>query len=301
MRPRDFALVVVGAVLWGSGGIAGTFLAAGSDLSMIAVASYRLLVGGGVLAAGLLVAGRVRRTPWRPTVGRSRPVVIRILATGALAATYQATYFVAVSLASVSAATFVALGAAPVVVAVATAARARRRPATHVVVAMGLALAGLALLLGVPATGGPRFGLGLGLALVSAIAFAVMTLLNSRPLPGLEPLTLTAVSFSLGGAVLLPFAAVVGAGLVAPSGADGWLLIGFLGAVPTAAAYGAYFAGLRRVPATTAAVLALLEPLTAAVGAALLLGERLGPAGVAGAALLAAAIVALRPRGERVI
>jgi DME family drug/metabolite transporter len=166
---------------------------------------------------------------------------------------------------------------------------------------MGLALVGLALLLGSPGGGGARAGLGLGLALGSATAFAAMTLLNSRPVPGLEPLALTAVSFSLGGLALLPFAAVIGGGLVAPRGVAGWALIAFLGVVPTAAAYGAYFTGLQRVPATTAAVLALLEPLTAAVGAAVLLDERLGVAGAAGAALLAGAVVLLRPRRSGVI
>ena len=290
VRPRDFALVVVGAVLWGSGGIVGVLLAGGSDLSMIAVASYRLLVGGGVLAVGLAVAGRLRVVP------RSRPVVVRVVATGALAALYQASYFAAVSLASVSAATFVALGAAPVVVAVVMATRTRQRPPARVVAATALALTGLALLLGGPTAGAPALGIGLGLALVSAVAFAAMTMLNSRQVAGLEPLALTGLAFTLGGAVILPIAAVLGAGLVAPSGAQGWLLVAFLGVVPTAAAYGAYFTGLRRVPATTAALLALLEPLTAALGAALLLGERIGPTGAAGGVLLIAAVALVRPR-----
>ena len=290
VRPRDFGLVAAGAVLWGSGGVVGALLATGSEVSMVAVASYRLLVGGGVLALGLAVAGRLRGVP------RSRPVVVRVLATGALAATYQASYFAAVSLASVSAATFVALGAAPVVVAAVTAARSRRRPPARVVAAMALALLGLALLLGVPVSGAPAVGLGLGLALVAALAFAVMTVLNSSAVPGLEPLALTAMSFTLGGAALLPVAALLGGGLVAPRGVQGWLLVAFLGVVPTAAAYGAYFSGLRRVPATTAALLALLEPLTAACGAALLLRERIGPTGAAGGALLLWAVLLLRPR-----
>ena len=40
-----------------------------------------------------------------------------------------------------------------------------------------------------------------------------------------------------------------------------------------------------------AALLALLEPLTGAILAALILGDRLGVTGVAGAALLAAAVI----------
>ena len=52
-----------------------------------------------------------------------------------------------------------------------------------------------------------------------------------------------------------------------PGDAEGWVLLAYLAVVPTAAAYSAYFTGLRGVPATTAALLALLEPLTATIGA----------------------------------
>ncbi|MFS0700861.1 DMT family transporter [Cellulomonas sp. 179-A 4D5 NHS] len=286
-----FGLVLLGALLWGTGGVAGTVLARETDLPMLAVASYRLLVGGGALVVVLALTGRLA------VVARSRAVVVRVAVTAVLAAVYQAFYFVAVGIASVSVPTLVALGASPVLVAAATVALNRRRPATRVLVALGLALVGLVLLVGVPT--GPGATAGALLALVSAGAFATMTLLNSRPVPGLAPLPLTALSFTLGGVLLLPVAATLGGGLALPpagSGPAGWLLLAFLGLVPTALAYGAYFTGLRTVPPTTASVVALLEPLTGAVLAALLLGDRLGWPGLVGGALLGAAVVALRPR-----
>jgi DME family drug/metabolite transporter len=58
-----------------------------------------------------------------------------------------------------------------------------------------------------------------------------------------------------------------------------------------AGAYAAYFRGLRTTPAGTAALMALLEPLVGTVLAVLILGDRLGPAGVAGAAPLIVALV----------
>jgi len=62
--------------------------------------------------------------------------------------------------------------------------------------------------------------------------------------------------------------------------------------VPTALAYAASFRGLHRAVAPgTAAVLALLEPLTAAVLAAAVLGERLGALGITGALVLAVAVL----------
>ena len=63
------------------------------------------------------------------------------------------------------------------------------------------------------------------------------------------------------------------------------------GTGPTAVAYTLYFRGLRSAAASTAALLTLLEPLTGTILAAILLGERLSATGMAGAAIIAAAVI----------
>jgi hypothetical protein len=68
-------------------------------------------------------------------------------------------------------------------------------------------------------------------------------------------------------------------------------LLAALGTGPTAVAYTLYFRGLRTAPAGIAALLSLLEPLTGTVLAALILGDRLGPTGIAGAVILAMALI----------
>jgi DME family drug/metabolite transporter len=60
---------------------------------------------------------------------------------------------------------------------------------------------------------------------------------------------------------------------------------------PTALAYTLYFRGPRRAPASTGALLSLLEPLTVTVLSVAFLGNRLGPAGIVGAILLAVAVL----------
>ena len=62
------------------------------------------------------------------------------------------------------------------------------------------------------------------------------------------------------------------------------------GAVTTAAAYAIYSIGLRRVPASVAGIVTLLEPLTATLLGVLIFGERLGSAGIVGALLLLSAL-----------
>jgi drug/metabolite transporter, DME family len=56
-------------------------------------------------------------------------------------------------------------------------------------------------------------------------------------------------------------------------------------------AYTLYFRGLRTAAASTAALLTLLEPLTGAILAAFVLGQRLSAAGIAGAVTLVAAVL----------
>lgn len=72
--------------------------------------------------------------------------------------------------------------------------------------------------------------------------------------------------------------------------------------LPTALAYTAYFHGLASgTSPDTGAVLALLEPLTAATLAAIVLGERLGVVGTIGALVLGVAVVrAARGSGSTV-
>jgi DME family drug/metabolite transporter len=77
----------------------------------------------------------------------------------------------------------------------------------------------------------------------------------------------------------------------------GWPWLLYLGAVATAGAYAVYALGLRRVPASVAGVVTLLEPLTATLLGVLLFSERLGAAGALGVIMLLGAIGLLCPEG----
>ncbi|MFD7905354.1 EamA family transporter, partial [Kitasatospora sp. NPDC059747] len=155
-------------------------------------------------------------------------------------------------------------------------------------VAVVSALGGLALLVAAPAAG-PRPALGVGLALLAGAGQSGLTLWargggSARAGTG---------AFTTGLLCLLPLAAVEG---VLPTAGDPALTGGallFLGTVPTLFAYRWYFTGLAVVPGTTAAVLVLLEPATAALIGVAFLGEPLTAGLLAGSALLLVAIAAL--------
>ncbi|WP_084077119.1 DMT family transporter [Demequina sp. NBRC 110057] len=291
MRSSHFGLVVLAAVLWGTGGVLGALLAEHSDVPAPSIAMWRMLIAGLALIAVLAVSRTLGLGSLTPAMRR------RILITGALTALFEVAYFGAVALAGVSLATLVTIGSAPLWVAVADAAVGRVRPAPRTVAALALALAGLAALLGTSIDAGQDALTGVAVALAAGAAFASLTFVNRRPVAGLTAVRLTALSFTAGGVMLLPVAGLGGWGV--PSGTEGWGYALALGVVSTACAYVAYLAGLATVPAFVATIVSLLEPLVAAVLGALVLGERIGPWGAVGGAALAGAVVLLRPQRDR--
>ncbi|NEA47551.1 EamA family transporter, partial [Streptomyces sp. SID10815] len=156
------------------------------------------------------------------------------------------------------------------------------------------ALAGLAVL--VLGSGGVAVRpWGVLLALLSAAGYSVMTLLTrwwGRD-GGADNSATTVGAFAVASGCLLPLALTEG---LVPHTADPvrllWLLA-YIGTVPTALAYALYFAGAAVVRSATVSVVMLLEPVSAAVLAVALLGERLTPATLAGTALMLGSVAGL--------
>ncbi|PKQ25478.1 MAG: EamA family transporter [Actinobacteria bacterium HGW-Actinobacteria-4] len=290
VRPRHFALVVLAATLWGSGGVVGKVLGDHSGLHAMSVAMWRMAVGGLVLLGFLAVR---RALTLRPL---TRPMWVRILLTGGFTAVFEATYFSAINLSSVGLTTLIAIGSAPVMVAAFDWFALRTRPPRLTVIALVIALTGMVLLLGGSLDVGRSGMWGAALALVTGASFAGVSVVNRHQIPGLPPVLLTGTAFTAGALMLVPFALIAGIG--APADATGWGLVLLLGVVITAFAYIAYLSGLVTVPPFVATIVTLLEPLIAAVLGAIVLSERLGPLGIVGGIVLGAAVVMLRPQRD---
>ena len=277
------AMFVIGAaLLWGTVGLVGAIVHQRSGLSALAISFWRLAFASAAMLPLLL-----RR---RPAFARSDR--LRLVGVGAALAAYQACYFTAVMLAGVSLATLITLGLAPVLMALGGRLLLDETPQRSTVVAGAVALVGLFLLIGAPASGTVATALsGAGLACGSAAGYAGMTLLTRRRSASGQIATFTAASLGVGALAALP--AALWDGLVLPGDAITVLLLVYLGVGPTALAYVAFFRGLTTVAATTAGVLTLIEPAAATLLAVVLLDERLGAGGAAGALLLMATAVTL--------
>nr|WP_063779265.1 DMT family transporter [Kibdelosporangium sp. MJ126-NF4] len=272
--------LIVAGVLWGTGGLTGALLQDLAGLHPLAVAAYRLLIGGTIATVALV--GQIRR------LKLTKAVIRRLLAAGGLLAIFQASYFGGVAMTSVSLATLVTIGSSPVLLAVFTAIRARRLPSARTSLCIVAALAGLALLAGTPSTRDTGSTvLGILMCLTAASGFATFTVINRRPV--LPPGPTISLGLLLGGLFLLPIALPLG--MTLPMQPNVLLTVTFLGIVPTAVAYGLYLAALRGVNAVAAALAAVLEPLTATVLSVLFFDESLGTTGLIGALMLGVALV----------
>ncbi|NEC74074.1 EamA family transporter, partial [Streptomyces rochei] len=136
---------------------------------------------------------------------------------------------------------------------------------------------------------------GVLLALLSAAGYSVMTLLTrwwGRD-GGADAAGTSVGAFAVTSLCLLPLALAEG---LVPHTADParllWLLA-YVAAVPTALAYGLYFAGAAVVRSATVSVIMLLEPVSAAALAVLLLGEHLTAATLAGTLLMLGSVAGL--------
>jgi drug/metabolite transporter (DMT)-like permease len=160
---------------------------------------------------------------------------------------------------------------------------------------LGIALASAGLALVAQIWQGARLDLlGVAAGLGAAICSAGYFLLGEHGASRHDSFGLTAVGLAIGAVMvaavappwtlpsgLLTTAAVLG-GLPAPV----WLVLLVLAVAGTVLPYVAGLRALRDLPAALASVLALVEPLTAAVLAWLLLGQEIGPTQLAGAVLL---------------
>lgn len=295
--------VCLAGILWGTGGLALEIVRDHAQMSVLTISAYRMLIAAGAL---LVASFALRRGPRLVALVRAHPdrAVVVGLGTGA----YQALYFGSVATAGVTVATVVSLGLAPVLLAVVDLVRARRRTATRSTVRLTLvvssALSGLVLvsvasgMASGTASGahavGPEPVLGLLLAIASGSVYAATTALGSTLVAsdGVDPLALTTVATTAGAVGLVPVA-LAGGGPFVTSDPAALGTLAYLGIFTMALAYGLFYAGLRTTRSGAAVVATLLEPVTAAVAAAVLLGERLGPLGIVGSVLILAAVAGL--------
>jgi DME family drug/metabolite transporter len=278
------------AFLWGTGALVVNLLIARHGFSPETISFWRFTVGAVVL---LVLFGRPAL--WQAV----RPHALLVLGSGLCMALYVLFWFFGIARIGAAVPTLISLCLPPVLVTLVAVLRGRERLDAALLTVLAGSLAGTVLIVlqhgdAGPVAGGRLLAEGVGFSVGSAVLYTGFTLVSGR------------LSTQLGAArsatcLTVVAAAVMGlTGFIEPlrwpfeAAPEAWLL--YLGVVTAALALLAFSWGAQRLSPTALTVASLVEPLTAVLLAALLLGQALGPLQWLGAALLLASIWGLSQR-----
>jgi len=282
MSPRQvghiylaFAMMTVGSTVIASRLIAG-------DLPPFVATALRFAIALPVMAGIALAA----RSVW-PRLTRSEWVLLAVQA-GAGSVGY--TTLLIAGLAHMPAADAgIVIGTLPAVSALFAVAILGERPHPRLLLSVALATAGVLAVAW--SGGGERSWLGVALVLAAVLCESAFILLNKRMAVPLAPLLQATAMTGLGLVISAPFALL-------DAGRADWTFpalaaVTWYALVPTVGGFLLWYAGAARVSGAEAATFTAIAPLTAVTGAALVLGEPVGPAQLAGMLTVIAAIALL--------
>lgn len=279
MQFVSLLMVLIAAVLWGTTGTAQTFIV--GDVSSVAVATMRSLIGGCGLLLLLLLSRNLnfKHWNWKWT----------ILAALSIAA-FQCLFFTSVRLTGVAVGTVVTIGSAPIFAGIIEAIFWRIRPMRIWVIATMVSICGSILLFS-PDNETSIYPKGVILALCAGFLFALYTNVSKRLMETAETLQAVAVVFTLCAVFLVPFSFTNGVQWLTFS--TNIIVVLYLAIFTCAIAYLLYLSGLKKISSSTAVTISLIEPLTAALFGVFLIGEYLSAVSWIGVALLLGGIVIL--------
>lgn len=300
-------LIALAALLWATTGIVAKFLFTGTELEAITLGFLRLVVAlpffwllmrreqKQLVAAqpGQQVAGSLLRS-------LGLKAFLPLAALGLFQAFYQGSYLLAVDLTGAGIATLISLCLPPVLVAILAAPLLGEKPNLLTVIAALAAIAGTGMLVvsDMDTAGSLRLA-GILMALLAAAVYTGFTLTSRYNSAGTPVFTTAFICFATAALLLLPVVAFSGGfeGLDT-LGLKHWLMIVYIGVVPTCIGYVSFFSGIKTTPATLSSIIVTLEPLFVALLAWVILGEVLGPVGIAGALILTIAVIVASRYGK---
>lgn len=274
--PKSLAMMVAAMSIFGTIGIFRRMI----PLSSAWVAFFRGGIGSVFLLLFVLLTGKkAERKP-------EKRELILLSVSGAVIGVNWMFLFEAYNYTSVSVATL-CYYMAPTIVVVISSLFFRENMTGIKAVCTAAALAGMVMVSGVAdgslPGGGDLKGILFGL---SAAAMYASVVLMNKSTSGIDPYQKTVIQLSCATLVMIPYLIAEGG----PAGAEwGASLIAFLlivGIIHTGLSYALYFGSMDGLRTHTVALLSYIDPVTALILSAIILGERLTPLGIFGAVLI---------------
>ena len=267
--------ILAAATLWGLLGPV-AMVALRQGVTPLEIAFWRAAIAGALYAAHAFASSR-----WR-LASRDLPAIVAFGLTGV--SLFYSSYLLAVE-AGGAALAAVLLYTAPAWVALAAWSVLGEPLGRRRLLAVAATIIGVALV-ATAGSGGVRVTpAALGWGLAAGASYALYYLFGRRYFALYPTASVLALALPVGALGLLPLVAFQA------KSPTTWAAIGFIAVVPTYGAYLLYAAGLRRLEATRAAVIATVEPVVAATVAYLAFGEQLAPLGYLGAAIVLAGVI----------
>lgn len=281
-RPVAVLLLVIATMIWGLAFVAQK--SAMAHVGALTFAGERLLLGGLVLVPFMFAELRRKAVKLSSFSPRLWVQIGLLCATYMFGSLLQQFGLVQTSVTNAGFLTALYVLFAPLIAYFAIGAK----PHPVIYVGAPLALIGIFYL-----NGGHLSALNFGdLLVISSAVFwgGHVFMLGQLSRATALPVTLSAISFLVVGALCMGLAFVFETPTLAGLSAI-WVEVVYVGIMSTAVAFTLQAIAQQHVPSANAAIVLSAESLFAALGGALILGERLSPIGYAGAALIFFAII----------
>ena len=265
-------MYIASLLIFGSNGV----FAAHIDLSSAEIVCMRTLIGSAALILVLLLS----RTglDW----GAMRREALKLIAAGICLGVNWALLFEAYKLMSVSMATLTYY-TSPVIVLLLSPVLLKEKQSVRAYIGMAAAVVGLVLAVGLSDAAITATGLLVGLG--SAVFYAALIVFNKK-IDGVSGLPLTTIEMVIAACVMVPYVLLTGGRIGFPPDMEGTLYLLFLCLVNTGLTCFMYFSSMNKLPARAVALFGYVDPVSALIFSAVFLGDRLGVAQLAGAALV---------------
>lgn len=297
---RGALLIAFASLLWATTGIVAKFLFLDSEIQPLTLGFLRLAVA---LPFFWFLMRREQQQLQRANTDQTSSgsgwpkadikTFVPLISLGLFQAFYQGSYLLAVDLTGAGIATLISLCLPPVLVALLAAPLLGEKPGVLTVLSLIAAVIGTGMLvLSDMDTSGTLRLAGILMALLAAAVYTGFTLTSRHSSAGTPVFTTAFICFFTAALILLPVVAVSGGfkGLETLD-ATQWLMVVYIGIVPTCIGYLCFFTAMKTTPATLSSIIVILEPLFVALLAWVFLGEILGPVGITGALVLTASVI----------